>query len=111
MGTWCPTRANPPQPAAVIVGSGKRDCVSCKMLRAKEAGVHSPKHICRGCGSLERPQLQSHAAARGRTAGGWEQGLSHGLGDGRKPDQNNQKTISHLKMGKHVLCYFVQIFL
>lgn len=111
MGTWCPTRANPPQPAAVIVGSGKRYCVSCKMLRAKEAGVHSPKHICRGCGSLERPQLQSHAAARGRTAGGWEQGLSHGLGDGRKPDQNNQKTISHLKMGKHVLCYFVQIFL
>lgn len=47
----------------VRVGSGKRDCVSCKTLEAKEAGVHSPQNICRDPGSLERPQLQPHEAA------------------------------------------------
>lgn len=88
----------------VMMGSGKRHCVSCKTLGAKEAGMHGPKHICRGCGSLERPHLQPQAEARGRSAGGWDGDKHSAMGwemEGSQKtvgSQKKQETISHPKV-------------
>lgn len=82
----------------VMVGSGKRDCASCKILGGKEA-----LSICRAMG-VQRGRRCSpvQQAGDGQQEAGLGQGLSHGLGDGGQPEtvgsQKNQKTISHPKM-------------
>lgn len=92
MGSWCPAGANPPQSAAC--NDGKWEKALCILQNPWSQGgrdAWSKAHLQ----GLWKPG-EATPAAPSRSQGkvsrrlGWGQAFSHGLGDGRKPENCGQ---------------------